>query len=154
MDRRGRVERVLYEHLDVLSAPEAQDGFEDGRGIAERLSGPSFVEFVEAWHRLEVNDVSLTHRVDQAGYRQPTSATRSFAPAETRIQCDRRSDNARPNVSAYAAQSCRFPAAAVLRRSIPASNDQIEAFQRHRDIMLQNPVRLMSRRGGSKFRRT
>lgn len=96
MDRRGRVERVLYEHLDVLSAPEAQDGFEDGRGIAEGLSGPSFVEFVEAWRCLEVNDVSLTRRVDQAGYRQPTSATRSFALAETRIQCGHRSDNARP----------------------------------------------------------
>jgi hypothetical protein len=47
---------------------------------------------MEAGRHLELDDVSLPGRIDQAGNGQPAAAARSFAPAEPSIQHGRRRD--------------------------------------------------------------
>src|SRR5690348_849857 len=95
MDGRGRVECVLHDHLDAISATEAQDGSEDGRGIAERPRGLSLVELMEAGRCPQLDDASDIICIDQPRNGKMAATALSLASAEPRIQHGSRRKDAR-----------------------------------------------------------
>jgi hypothetical protein len=95
MDGRGRVERILNGHLDVIPATEAKRRPENRPRIAERLRGLPFEKFMEAGCRFELDNVVLPVRVDQWGNGKTTATACSLVSAKPRIQHGRRRYDAR-----------------------------------------------------------